>query len=178
MSIKRRQTSNSPRKCAHRTCHWQHGVRSFSWCRHQTNIYNRFRQQCSAYKRTSKREWSLQTYSHRVRSLWDANTATASDKPIVWAARLYRGLFDGILRSSKSTRPEEHQVWANKGFLENQRPSSPSFFKTGTAKDDWLARWPYSWIGRPIRADKKSIYQQTRRDTILSRPPYSESYIE
>merc|ERR1711966_632216 len=28
----------------------------------------------------------------------------------------------------------------------------------------------YSWVGRPIRADKKIIYQQTRRVTTLLRP--------
>ena len=33
----------------------------------------------------------------------------------------------------------------------------------------------YSWIGRPLRADKKLIYQQTRWVTTLLRPPLESS---
>ena len=33
----------------------------------------------------------------------------------------------------------------------------------------------YSWIGRPIRADKKSTCQRTRGATTLSRPPLESS---
>ena len=36
----------------------------------------------------------------------------------------------------------------------------------------------YSWIGRPIRADKKIFYQQTRRVTTLSKPPLESSLQE
>ena len=33
----------------------------------------------------------------------------------------------------------------------------------------------YSWIGRPIRADKKLILEKTVRATTLSRPPLESS---
>ena len=38
-----------------------------------------------------------------------------------------------------------------------------------------LCQHTYSWIGRQIRADKKSIYQRTRRATTLSRPQLESS---
>ena len=38
-----------------------------------------------------------------------------------------------------------------------------------------LAYFVYSWIGRPIRADKKSICQRTRRATINPRPRMKSS---
>ena len=42
--------------------------------------------------------------------------------------------------------------------------------------EEWLFRpLNYSWIGRPIRADKKIICQCTRRVTTLSRPPLESS---
>ena len=40
-------------------------------------------------------------------------------------------------------------------------------------KDPWGMQ--YSWIGRPIWADKKLIYRRTRRVTTIPRPPLESS---
>ena len=47
-----------------------------------------------------------------------------------------------------------------------------SVFQFKTTDDcSMLSMLGYSWIGRPKRADEKSIYRRTRRVTSLLRPP-------